>query len=167
MTATVITLDYPWFQSLRPNQKGAIGETVAECYVKSILRTHPDRLFPVNDIEQLRLHIMTHYDVPVYVHEADEDGEIESEQWDVDRKLVVWPRGHYERQKTVLMEVKTGEYAELERRQEPVMKRLARNPANIVVKCNVTFDAESMTLAFSELTPTAKDVDWRPSTRFQ
>lgn len=164
---TDITLDYPWFQSLRPNQKGVIGETVAECYVKSVLRTHPDRLFPDTDIEHLRLHIMTYYDVPIHVNEACENGEIESKQWHVDRKLIVRPRGHYERQKTVLMEVKTGEYAEFERRQEPVMKRLARNPDNIVVKCDVTFDTESMTLTVSELTPTDRGVEWQPSTRFQ
>jgi hypothetical protein len=61
----------------------------------------------------------------------------------------------------IIVEVKTGESAELERYQRPVLEWLSQNPDNTVIKCNCTIHDGSFKLEFSEFVPKADQI-WQP-----
>lgn len=144
MPATVRELEYTWLTELGTNEKGEIGEKLAELYLKPQIRE-------TFDISRVRVH----YDLTFHSNVVDKQGNHNHYRWRADLVFE-----NYQIEQKIIVEVKTGEYAKLERNQRTVMERLARNQDHRILRCNVELEKSSFSLRFSEFTPTSEEL-WK------
>lgn len=145
MDATERQFEYNWFKGLENNQKGELGEKLVELYLKSQLRD-------VFDIGRIRVQ----YDITFHTNPVDETGTHDHHKWRADFMLT-----NYQIDQKIIVEVKTGEYAELERRQRTVMEWLSREPNHRILRSDVKLREHSFSVQFAELLPESEEL-WKP-----
>lgn len=137
MAASKKEFDYNWIAELDNNEKGEIGEKIAEIYLKPHLKSH----FDINRID-------VHYDVKFHANTVNKAGQHEHNFWIADLFFQSY-RPDYK----ILVEVKTGKYAELERSQRMVMKWLARSSNKSVLRSNVRLGNDGFKIKTSQIKP--------------
>lgn len=145
MSVTEIDLEYDWFIGLENNEKGDLGEKLVEIYLKPRLRD----AFGVSRVR-------VSYDITFHSNPVDQDGNHDHHMWRADLTFQ-----NYDIDEKIIVEVKTGQYAELERRQRSVMEWLARNPENRILRADVDLRPDSFLLEFAEFMPKS-DALWGP-----
>lgn len=145
MATTESEFEYGWFTKLGNNEKGELGEKLVEIYLKPQLRDE-------FDINRIRVN----HDITFHANPVDEEGTHNHYRWRADLVFE-----NYQIDQKIIVEVKTGEYAELERRQSTVMEWLSRNPDHRILRSDVDLRENSFSLQFAEFTPES-DPSWKP-----
>jgi hypothetical protein len=145
MAAIEREFEYCWFTELGNNEKGELGEKLVGLYLKPQLRE-------AFDVSRIRVN----YDVTFHANPVNKEGTHNHYRWRADLVFK-----NYQIEQKIIVEVKTGEYAELERRQRTVMEWLSRNPNHRILRSGVDLREESFSLQFAEFIPES-DALWKP-----
>lgn len=158
MPSTEIELGYDWFTDLDVNERGALGEAFAKIYLKRRLNECYDHVCDDLNVVGVR---SPYHDVTFHANPVDEDGTHEHLRWSADLVFHLTTTRSVKQVPKILVEVKTGEYAELERNQRTVMERLSQQSLHVVLRCEVAIREDGFTLSFAEFAPYTDDV-WLP-----
>lgn len=149
-----------WFRTLSSNRKGEFGEAIAKTHLRSIVKERPHEVFcEFHSIDPSSLYTQVRHRRHFTFRDVDEKGNTERIQWQAD--LTIRVSNLYgdidpEIERTVALEVKTGQYAKLERDQQKVMDILNENEENLVLRANVRLDGDSIAeIQYSTLEPDA------------
>lgn len=137
-----------WFSSLSSNRKGEIGEGIAKTHLRSVVEKRPQVLFPAfESVSPSSIYTQVRHRRHFTYEDVQRDGSIERIQWQADLTIRLSnPYSDVDREvsRTVALEVKTGQYAQLERDQQKVMGIVNETDDYLVLRANVRFDADSV-----------------------
>lgn len=143
---TTVHLDSDWPTTLGANSKGVLGEGLVETHLWSIIRDEPGRLLPTFDgFRAGELYTRLRH-IRRYIYEiVNEDGSIDRISWNADLAYTLSNlngAGSGGTSRKLVLEVKTGKYAEVERNQKRVMGLLNENDEHLVLLATVVFNSE-------------------------
>lgn len=147
-----------WFRSLSSNRKGEMGEGLAKTHIRSIVEQRPHLLFPVfESVTPSSIYTQVRHRRNFTFEDIQQDGATERIQWQADltiRLSNLYSDSDHEVSRTLALEVKTGQYAQLERDQQKVMGIVNENDDYLVLRANVRFDADFVAeIKYSTLKP--------------
>lgn len=137
-----------WLRSLSSNRKGEMGEGIAKTHLRSVVEERPQVLFPVfESVSPSSIYTQVRHRRHFTYEDVQQDGSTERIQWQADltiRLSNLYSDSGSEISRTVALEVKTGQYAELKRDQQKVMGIVNETDDYLVLRANVRFDVDSV-----------------------
>jgi hypothetical protein len=137
----LVKLNNKWLRELDAKNKGELGEAIVETHLRSILRSAPERFvrsIEPTSIENLRVRRSTITSYNITSSEQNTD----VETWTPDVSLMIEIYGPSSEMRTVLTEVKTGQYAELKDNQKKVMGAVNKRKNILVLRASIKLDSD-------------------------
>jgi hypothetical protein len=147
-----------WFSSLSSNRKGEMGEGIAKTHLCSVVEERPHIMFPAfESVSPSSIYTQVRHRRHFTYEDVEQDGSTERIQWQADltiRLSNLYSDSDREVSRTIALEVKTGQYAQLERDQRKIMGIVNESDDNLVLRANVRFDSDSVAeIQYSTLEP--------------
>ncbi|WP_256392871.1 hypothetical protein [Natronoarchaeum rubrum] len=135
-----------------------MGEGVAKTHLRSVVEERLQVLFPAFESgTPSSIYTQVRHRRHFTYEDIQQDGSTERIQWQADltiRLSNLYSDADREVSRTVALEVKTGQYAQLERDQQKVMGIVNENDDYLILRANVRFDAESVAeIQYAQLEP--------------
>lgn len=143
---TTIVFDTDRINTLDSNSKGFLGVGIVKSHLSSILPEHAAIFHPIfkeypSDCLNCQVRHYRGYNFAVL-----ENGELtDSINWESDLRYRIWTQASSETflERNIMVEVKTGPYAEVERNQKKVMGLLNEQEENRVLMARVNFEEDA------------------------
>jgi hypothetical protein len=137
-----------WFRSLSSNRKGEMGEGITKTHLRSVVEERPQVFFPVfESVSPSSIHTQVRHRRHFTYEDVQHDESTERIQWQADLMIQLsnlYSDSDREVSRTIALEIKTGQYAELERDQQKVMGIVNETDDYLVLRANVRFDVDSI-----------------------
>lgn len=158
-----------WIRELPSGRKGEMGEAFAKTHLRAIADERPEDLFPAfESVAPPSLYTQVRHRRHFTYRDVRDDGDVERIPWEADftiRLHNLYSDTETRITRTVALEVKTGQYAELGHNQKRVMGMLNKNDEYLVLRAKVRFDGDA--LARIQYSTLVQDADTKAGYRLQ